>query len=186
MMGASAHKIKIKTINEYAEMLGTTPRIVRDMCINGKLPARRIGSSWRILDEGKEITLEKIYRGKDPKRNDLPEAIKNMRGIRDLSDIINICFGVYFLCKGKEVVYVGQSRNLLVRISNHKRDKDFDRIFLYPCDRDDMDGMEGAFIKLLAPKLNGRNSKGKLCGPIAADEYMQKARRILRAMETEP
>ena len=40
--------------------------------------------------------------------------------------------GIYFLIKGRNVVYVGQSENCEHRINSHANDKDFDRYFIFP------------------------------------------------------
>lgn len=42
--------------NVAAEILGTTPAFVRDMCRKGKLPCVKIGGIWRVNIDGiKEI-----------------------------------------------------------------------------------------------------------------------------------
>lgn len=64
--------------------------------------------------------------------------------------------GIYFLVKGKRVVYVGQSVSVLSRIAAHKRDKDFDRFTFVPCERSQMDALESIYIHCLRPELNGR------------------------------
>lgn len=62
---------------------------------------------------------------------------------------------IYFLCKANEVVYVGQSIGIASRLAQHRRVKDFDRAFFLPVPRAELDAVEGAFIRLLKPKLNG-------------------------------
>jgi len=41
---------------------------------------------------------------------------------------------VYFLFKRKEIVYVGSTLNLWVRLDTHKKVKDFDRFTFVWCD----------------------------------------------------
>jgi hypothetical protein len=63
--------------------------------------------------------------------------------------------GVYFLIRGGEVAYVGQSVDVLHRIARHRREgKLFDAFSYIECDRDDMDRLETLYIKALVPLEN--------------------------------
>ena len=62
------------------------------------------------------------------------------------------CF-VYFLLKGGEVVYVGQTKNGIERPFSHK-DKDFDEIKIIYCEETDVDTVEDSFIKKYTPAYN--------------------------------
>ena len=62
------------------------------------------------------------------------------------------CF-VYFLLKGGEVVYVGQTKNGIERPFSHK-DKDFDEIKIIYCEETDVDAVEDGFIKKYTPDYN--------------------------------
>jgi hypothetical protein len=74
---------------------------------------------------------------------------------------------VYFLVKGSEVVYIGQSISMLSRAESHKKnpEKDFDEIFCLPIREAYLNEVEGAFIRHFKPKLNGRSKTGKILGP---------------------
>ena len=72
--------------------------------------------------------------------------------------------GVYFLCHEGEVVYVGQSGNLLSRVGQHFGDKTFSSVFFVRIPKSDLDYVEGNFIKLLKPKYN-HTKLGRLVGP---------------------
>lgn len=63
--------------------------------------------------------------------------------------------GVYFLVKGERVIYVGQSVNILSRVSQHRKSKDFDRLAFVPCAKDDLDVLESLYIHALRPESNG-------------------------------
>lgn len=63
--------------------------------------------------------------------------------------------GVYFLIKNEEVVYVGQSVNIISRVSAHVKQKEFDRFAFVPCDAQDLDVLESLYIHFLQPELNG-------------------------------
>lgn len=64
--------------------------------------------------------------------------------------------GIYFLIDGNEVVYVGQSMNLPMRIHQHrlKDEKKFDRFTVYPCDKALLDRLEGHYIARFSPRYN--------------------------------
>lgn len=71
--------------------------------------------------------------------------------------------GIYFLFKGQEVVYIGQSSDIYRRISEHRLGvpkrkgppKDFDRWEYYEIeDEDKRDAVEYFLINLLKPRLN--------------------------------
>jgi hypothetical protein len=99
----------------------------------------------------------------------VPECIRSIVGLCDISTYMRLS-GIYFLVKDMEVVYVGQSVNVASRISGHatfnfyknETNKDFDRVFFLQWPADDLDGIEGAFIRALSPSLNGKgNAPGK-------------------------
>lgn len=60
--------------------------------------------------------------------------------------------GVYFLLHEEEIVYIGQSINPGARISQHAKDKIFDRVLLLPTM--DLDTVEAKYIKKFQPKYN--------------------------------
>lgn len=83
-----------------------------------------------------------------------------------------ICSGIYFLCDGPEVVYVGQALTVITRVAQHAAEgvKDFDpeRVFFLPCPRADLCEVEKQWIRLLRPKYNRAllpKSHGEKCRP---------------------
>jgi excinuclease UvrABC nuclease subunit len=44
--------------------------------------------------------------------------------------------GVYFLIKDGEIVYIGKSVNLRSRLNTHRREKDFDSVYVLECEGD--------------------------------------------------
>jgi hypothetical protein len=71
--------------------------------------------------------------------------------------------GIYFLLDGDEIVYVGQSTNVLGRIPahrarrNHKHERhrmQWDRAAWLPLAEHDLDAYEGALIRRLTPRYN--------------------------------
>ena len=64
--------------------------------------------------------------------------------------------GVYFLCEGDKVNYVGQSKDIKQRIRTHQRQKSksFDSVFAVRLPQEQLVKIEGMFIQLLCPKYN--------------------------------
>lgn len=75
--------------------------------------------------------------------------------ILDAAIPIGTQIGVYFLIKDDEVVYVGQSTEILRRIGAHKKDgKDFDSFAFIECGKADLNRIETKYITALVPELN--------------------------------
>lgn len=79
--------------------------------------------------------------------------------------------GVYFLVKGRRVVYVGQSVSVYSRIGQHKS-KDFDLFAFVPCDVTALDKIESLYIHVLRPPLNGDCAHGAKNAPISLTELI--------------
>lgn len=97
----------------------------------------------------------------------LPEKLWFIKGklCEYSADFVRPC--VYFLMRGSECVYVGQTTNLPVRVSAHRRGtkhtpvKDFDRVFFVYVEAKDLNEVESDFIKRLKPIYNiAQNSAG--------------------------
>jgi hypothetical protein len=63
--------------------------------------------------------------------------------------------GVYFLISGDEIVYVGQSINVMSRMEDHARRIKFKRFAFAPFPREQLDLVESLYIHLLRPRFNG-------------------------------
>ena len=95
---------------------------------------------------------------------DPPEAISEVGNLKEIP--INGCpVGVYFLALDGEIVYVGQSKNVLLRMENHRKDKVFSNAYLVQIPEQQLDSVEGAFIRALRPKYNGIKD-GKMVAPL--------------------
>lgn len=69
--------------------------------------------------------------------------------------------GVYFLIKNDAVVYVGQSKNVLVRVSKHSiNGRDFDSFYMLACEEDALDYVEAHYIRMLDPSGNRTAGNG--------------------------
>jgi len=64
-----------------------------------------------------------------------------------------IC-GVYFLIKDREIVYVGQSVDVFLRVSQHRSIKEFDSFSYIHVEREHLSAIERHFIDSFDPKLN--------------------------------
>ncbi len=60
---------------------------------------------------------------------------------------------VYFLLKDEEVIYVGQTKAGISRLSAHG-DKDYDEIYVMYCDDSELDYLEDKYITKYKPKYN--------------------------------
>lgn len=83
-----------------------------------------------------------------------------MKDIKDLKryEVVRDNIGVYFLHKGDDIVYVGQSTNVWGRVQVHIREgvKDFDSYSVLPCSEDRLLRTELFYIYILQPKYNKR------------------------------
>jgi hypothetical protein len=82
-------------------------------------------------------------------KNDVPEASGKLRFV-EIGDLK--ISAVYFLFKSGEVIYIGQSTNLLNRLSSH--DKEFDAVGYIPAPRDLLTELEGYWIAAFQPEQN--------------------------------
>jgi hypothetical protein len=71
--------------------------------------------------------------------------------------VMPVC-GIYFLIKDNEIVYVGKSKRISYRLNDHKRVKDFNRVFFIECNEEDLDEVERTYIRKFLPKLNIANN----------------------------
>jgi len=111
--------------------------------------------------------------------------LRQFAGLRDISDLISLRSGIYFLCHRGRVVYVGQAAVVARRINEHIEAKEFDQVFFLPWPQWDLDQIEGAFIRALSPPLNG-NSNGSLLGrgdPAKDEEILELVGKFATDME---
>ena len=84
---------------------------------------------------------------------------------------------IYFLIHGGEVVYVGRSSNVNLRIGHHinKQQKPFDRYYAVYCDVKDLDQTERGYIEKFQPKYNVHRNKGGYSAVKHADAILDAA-----------
>ena len=168
-------------VDHVAEKTGVTAERLLDLAEAGYLPHWRIdgGPPMFSASEVKEWVVDnlvvrhegaalptKFFLIADRPPADgrmLPPVLRDVAGIRDISDVVSLRSGIYFLCHRSRVVYVGQATVAARRINEHTTTKDFDQVFFLPWPRWDLNQIEGAFIRLLEPPLNHAET-GRLVG----------------------
>jgi hypothetical protein len=154
-------------------------------------PANSQKSGWKIcanalanaIDEAKQEAQERYERARNghkptkptterqyiealPVSDSPPASISQIEGLRQIPKH-GPPPSVYFLCKGDEVVYVGQSVQPALRIADHVKtgEKDFDRVYSVAVPAPDLNNAESAFINHLKPSQQGVRKDGTLIGP---------------------
>lgn len=89
--------------------------------------------------------------------------------------------GVYFLVKGNRVVYVGQSINILVRVREHSKYKDFDSFSFIRCEKKKLDVLESLYIHALRPEYQGRSGPRRhkiMAAPYSFNQLLEMTKEI--------
>ena len=130
-------------------------------------PTRDQAEGWADMME-RQI-LGKSQRGNVLKENEFLASLFPRRVLAAIEDapvmhaeivgaaveVPDVC-GVYFLIRDGEVVYVGKSRNVLQRLTKHRRNgKRFDAYNVYHCAPENLDRYERLYITALMPVENG-------------------------------
>jgi hypothetical protein len=102
----------------------------------------------------------------DKKLNDIvryitPEVLDSIQNIlsinlNSLDRVITPKFvvGIYFLYDNNELVYIGKSTNIHIRINTHRKNKQFDSYSILKCCEDDLKIYERILINKYLPKYN--------------------------------
>lgn len=100
----------------------------------------------------------------------LPPQLQQIPNLRKLTPSL-VGSGIYFLCHNDRLQYVGQSVNILQRVSTHHISAhEFNVIYYIPWPKDDLNRIEAALIRTLQPPLNGRSARGQLITPNGGDD----------------
>lgn len=83
----------------------------------------------------------------------LPEELKSLDNciIIPLDKFIS---GIYFLYEDNKLMYIGQATNVIGRISEHLKKKNFDKCYFMPCEKEFLSLYENSLIKYFRPPLN--------------------------------
>lgn len=93
-----------------------------------------------------------VRKSSPPKKRKL--VLKELDQITRKSRRVEYLTGIYFLISNGKVVYVGQTTNVVARVSNHVPVKKFDRWAYVTCDPDQLNEWERAYIEKFDPIYN--------------------------------
>lgn len=121
--------------------------------------------SWGAATEGKlraRVEAEELLSaGVKPKYFPMRVFQALMDAPLSATEIINAAApksafcGVYFLIKDDRIIYVGQSKNAMRRVTRHiDEGREFDRFTVVSCPEEDLDRLERTFITALVPEEN--------------------------------
>ncbi|MDC8446472.1 MAG: DUF4224 domain-containing protein [Nitrosomonas sp.] len=110
-----------------------------------------------IINGAKKPVVHKIQAKEKDHEDD--GLLTRKQILRRAKPVKPVC-GIYFLLCGSEVVYVGQSINLIERIGNHLRNDQmlFDAFYYIEAKKEDLLILEKKYIKKLNPYLNKKKS----------------------------
>ena len=148
---------------------GLKPGHVRGMCIRGELRGEIVCGDWSIRKEWADEYLAareaessqafqaRIKRDLQAKRDAQNGRLGKLRSeveiVGDAIPIAEQC-GIYFLIRKGQVVYVGRSVCVQMRLAQHIREKKFDAYAWVPCLSVDAEELERRYIRSLKPRLN--------------------------------
>src|SRR5574343_662611 len=122
----------------------------RSKCFDTKAQA----TSWAVALEG-EIEAAFQFRKTTYAEHARNIDLLSKADIIDASVSIPTAAGVYCLIRGGVVSYVGQSKNMLTRVSTHAASgRQFDRVTFIPCTEDNLTELERKYIQYLNPIEN--------------------------------
>lgn len=177
----------LRAAEEVAPQVGVSAARLLDLAAAGYAPHWRVDGGQPLfkateIKDWAKANLLKQHKGKSlpavltfvTTGNDIddpmaiPRALRAIRDLRDITPTVRLSPGIYFVCDGDEVIYVGQSVNPGARLATH--DKGFAeyeclRVFLLPWPRYDLNRLEGAIIRRLRPRLNGKYTTGTITAP---------------------
>lgn len=159
------------TLSEAAGQLKVSARTVRREIADGKIRANRVGGKLLIEEDEFQRYRDACRYEALPKSEKKAIAFAWILGPNPAQDAAlepdsvraNKCRfpysgpAVYFLYKGDEIVYVGQTNNLLRRVASHFGFKDFDHFSYIACRKEELTELERRAILKYRPKLNSLN-----------------------------
>lgn len=122
-----------------------------------------------IIENKERLLIEKENRLKEHEilhelSKELDSQLPSYERIIKESANYKLSFGVYFLVKESEIVYIGQSVNIASRIATHYSEGriEFDRYCYVPCDRSNLNAIESLYIHMFKPVMNGRGTEATM------------------------
>lgn len=180
------------SVDDMAKKAGVAPDRLRELCAAGFIPHHRVDGGeprfrtgetmqWvrdNLLQSWEGVPLPRyaaVWTSEDALKPAAcaPVCLRGLENLHPLAMPPRLS-GIYFLCRNDVVVYVGQSTDVYSRVPAHRGVKDFDVVYFWPVPPSDLDRVEGAFIRLIKPCLNGN------VGPVTDEETR---RRIMNLIE---
>ncbi len=91
-----------------------------------------------------------------------PFEVRNILNIMQEAQPIRKITGIYFLIMNEEIVYVGQSVNILQRVGSHiSEGKKFNKFSFVECNESQLRVIESVYIKMIQPMLNSIKQRRK-------------------------
>lgn len=156
----SAITITRREMNEIKEYKFLESRLHK---INVEIKGKE--ASLRDAEAALTLAEKKLYLVSHKLKQALGDDLLSDYEIHLMAGIRKCVCGVYFLIKGDEIIYVGQSINIHQRIGDHAKSKDFDTFTYAECNKNDLSVMEAKYITKFKPKLN-YDKLGRLVLPI--------------------
>jgi hypothetical protein len=126
-------------------------RKIRQM--NDDIYARSESLKAKEKDVEAEIRYLRDRNASSGKRREIPEVLSGVLLLDEVS-IHTRGSGIYFLCEGFQIVYVGQAKEVARRVVSHVGHKTFTHAFYYPCRPEELYAHERCWIEMLLPKCN--------------------------------
>lgn len=161
----------LKDAAHVAEQTGMSEEEILELCERREMPHYRfnqgeprfrlkevkdwmVGTARAVWTSGSPFEHKVInYQMPPEATSPIPKELVNTKGLTEIPMSLYPS-GVYFLCDGPLLVYIGQSVNPMARIAQHRKDKEFTHAFLLPIPESELDKIEGALIRKLNPKYN--------------------------------
>lgn len=105
----------------------------------------------------------------------LGHALLSSEAIVDSSVPFKKLCGVYFIISEGQIIYIGQSVDILSRIGLHENHWKFDAYSIVECAKENLDLLESLYIHLFNPPLNGKGSDGNKFAPVSIKKIMMMA-----------
>lgn len=129
------------------------------------LPTESSARTWAARQEGRLRQKSELRKLIDmglgvpnfPQRivQAIQDAPLTYQEVTDGSIPASVTCGIYFLIRAEKIVYVGQSTNVLRRISRHMDNRvEFDSFSITPCQREQLNELEAIYITAFYPHLN--------------------------------
>lgn len=169
-----------ETVRQMLSALGATPVVIDAAAIRAAenldqraaegLRYMRRQTEAMLAEEDRRARLRQRARTKAKRALDEPRDVARLQsvyfervgrkaathaGIVAAAFPIDAKCGVYFLVRGRRVVYVGQSVNIMARLATHMKEKEFDAACYLEAAPDELDFIESFYIHALQPELNG-------------------------------